>query len=204
MMRWSGWIGFGATVVPLAGAAGVASWAAATFLSYRFSDSLMLPLILFALLTYLGIQVTSEIPFMAAALLLVLGGLVGGLVGHLIPSSVHVVWGRAVLIMLGLIAAAFALSRLDGGLVSVSLRLLSLGSWMYLLGWAVIALLQPHNAIHKAWALLGAVVFTGVAAAWFGGVEEGDLGRTPRYATSLYLIGVNMMIAIVLGFGLTA
>lgn len=200
-MRWSGWIGFGASVVPLAAASGFLTWAAASLLSPHISDSLILPLILSAALIYLGIHVASEKPIVAASLLLLLGVMIGGLVARFIPASRDVAWGLAALIMSGLLVVAFGLSHVRVGLVAMSLRVLWIGSWVCLLGWVVIALLQSLSVIYRAWALLGAVVFTGLAAGWFANLDGVDLGEAPRHAASLYLIGVNVLIALVLGFG---
>lgn len=199
---WSGWVGFAASVVPLAAATAAISSAAARWVTPHVHPGWMLPLVLLAALCYVGVHIASPWPVAAAALLLVLGGLIGALLGRWIPASVQGAWGRAVLICAGLLTGAFVLALLAEG--KLPLRPLWIGSWLYLLGWVVLSFLRPGSGAYRLWALLGAGVFTGLAAAWFGGVELGDPADTPRQATSMYLIGLNLAIALVLWFGLGA
>lgn len=203
-MRWEGsaWVGFAASVVPLAAATGVLSAAGASWLAPHTPRVLLLPTVLLAALCFLGLHLVAARQLAAVGLLLAFGGLVGLLLAHWVPSLARSAWERGLLAGIGLLLASFVVSQAAPAWLRLPLRLLWFSSWAYLLGWVVLGLWRPDDAAYRLWAAAGAVIFSAVAAGWFSGVELGDTRQAPRQAAALYLIGLNLVIALVLWFGL--
>lgn len=202
--RWAGWIGFAATLVPLVAGTGFGTLAGALWIAPRLtSTALDLTLLLLAALGYIGVMLIADRAILASALLVGFGAAVGGLVGRWLPGLDPVAWVRSVGLGVFLLVVAFVIGRSTGGWLRRTARWLWAASWAYLLGWIAFGLWGPSQSVYRSWALAGAAVFWGLAAAWFASLDVGERPGTPRQAAALYLIGLNVVIALALALGLS-
>lgn len=199
---WAGWVGFGATVVPLVAAAGTGSLLGALWIAPRLSSGILdLTVLLLAALSYIGVMLTVERAILASSLLIGFGVLAGGILGRWLPALAEGAWARAVPVGILLLIVAFLAGQWGERWLNAPTRWLWIGSWFYLLGWIVLGLWQLPEQASRIWAVAGVALFWGLAAGWFASVEVGEGPGTPRHAASLYLIGLNVVIALALAVG---
>lgn len=201
--EWASWTGFGAAVAPLTTAAAVSSWLGAQWLAPRMPSGLEIPLALCALLCYLGVVAVGERPLPAVALLLCFAGLVGALLAGWLLPHLDPVWRPAILGALACLSAAFVLANLLAGRVAVPGRLLGSASLLYLFGWLGLVISQAGAGAYRIWAAVGVVMFIALTFRWLTDVDAVDVEAAPRQAASLYLLGLNLTIALALTLGLT-
>lgn len=139
------------------------------------------------------------------------GRLSGWVVGGLVPVSAVIlllphldpVWRPAILGALACLSAAFVLAHLLAGRVAVPGRLLGSASLLYLLGWLGLVIGQAGAGAYRIWAAVGVVMFIALTLRWLTDVDAADVAAAPRQAASLYLLGLNVTIALALTLGLT-
>ncbi len=201
--EWAAWVGFGATVVPLVGAAGIGTLLGALWIAPRLSSGVLdLAVLLLAGLSYIGVILTAERAILSSSMLIGFGVFAGGILGRWLPGLGDGTWARAVAVGTLLLMAAFLVGQWGERWLAAPTRWLWLGSWLYLAGWIVLGLWRMPLQVSRTWAMGGVALFGGLAAGWFASVEVGEGPGTPRHAASLYLIGLNVVIAFALAVGL--
>lgn len=160
-------------------------------------EAWILPVCLVAFLLFLACAAFRRAARWNSLLLLLFSLLLGMALKWLLPEGPGIAWSPSAWLAGGVLLAA-AISGKSLHWVPRELWLLLWGgSWFYLLGWMVLTSLVIATDWKVLWALLGFVVFTTLAAGWFGGSwgpspEEPAASR----AFDLYLLGVNLAVAL--------
>ena len=188
---------FAATILPPLLAALIASGLGGAALSPRITTGSVVPLTLFGLLLFVAMVTFKRARGWNAALLVAFSFVAGGVVNWLFEDRIGGTWLGAVSAAILILAISAPVGRRIGPrLVGIGAWLWLL-SWVYLFGWVVVAVLRPPPSWIRAWAIGGLVVYAGLSATWFAGLdpEQEDPSGT-AWAVDLYLLGLNLAIAV--------
>jgi hypothetical protein len=187
---------FVAALVPPLAAALIAGGLGATTLAPRLTAGSVVPAALFGLLIFAAMMTFKRARGWNAALLAAFSFVGCGVVGWLFRGRVGGTWlgaiGSAVLIL----TLAAVVGRRIGTVLVKQGPWLWLLSWVYLFGWIAAAVLGPSAGWIHGWAIGGLVVYAGLSAGWFAGLDPSapDPSGT-AWAIDVYLLGLNLAIA---------
>lgn len=190
------WAVFIIQVLPLSFLAGLGVALGLGFVAERLTESLQLPIVILGLLVFIGMITFRETRGWNIALLLSFGVIAGGFLGSIFPEGTGVSWVMALLTGLGVIFLAAGI----GNWLGVRLRGLGvglwIGSWIYLLGWVLLALTDSSSTLQTLWAAAGMVIFGGLAASWFANlVTTEQQSSNVSLAIDLFVLGLNLFVA---------
>lgn len=188
---------FAAAILPPLLAAVIASGLGDAALTTRLTMVSALPAALVGLLLFVAMLTFKRVRGWNAALLVVFSFAAGGILSWLFQGWVGGSWLGALsatVVILGV--SGFIGRRLGRPILEIGAYLWLL-SWVYLFGWVVVAVLQPSPTWIRAWAGGGAIVYAGLSAAWFGGLDP--FAPNPSgtsWAIDVYVLGLNLAIAV--------
>jgi FtsH-binding integral membrane protein len=157
---------------------------------------LTLPLLLVAVLLFAAMLTFRKTGAWNTGLLLGFALVIGFLLSGLRAGGAAYVWVGALGAMLAALACSAVVGRAMRGRLDMIGGGLWLVSWVYLVGWGVIAVMRAGSAFQVVWAAAGLLIFTGLAAAWFsalGGEREELPGVS--HAIDLYIFSFNLALA---------
>lgn len=189
------WAFAAATVPPLAVAL-IAGGLGAASIAPRLATNAIVPVSLFGILLFVAMMTFKRARGWNAAFLMAFSFVAFSVVSRLFQGRVGGTWLGAAATAGLIVAASAAVGRSIGKrLVRISPGLWLL-SWIYLFGWAIIAVLALPPVAVRSWAIAGLIVYTGLSAAWFAGLDPSapDPSGT-AWAIDVYLLGFNLAIA---------
>jgi hypothetical protein len=191
------WMVFVLQILPLTLLALASTVVGFAVLSPWVTPAMQLPLGLLALLLFIALLTFRESKGWNLALLLCLALVAGAVMGAAVSPEGRRLWALPLTTSL----AALALSGLLGGRLRGRLGKVGIGlwmlSWIYLLGWVILAVQHAPDDLSALWAAIGVVIFIGMATSWFASFGEGV--RRPSntsLAADLYILGFNLTLAI--------
>lgn len=190
------WAVFIIQVFPLTFLAGLGVALGLGFVAERLTAALQLPVVILGLLVFIGMITFRETRGWNIALLIGFGVIAGGFLGSIFPEGTGTSWAMALLATLGVIFLAAGV----GNWLGVHLRRLGLGlwigSWVYLLGWVLLAVTDSSPTLQTLWALAGMAIFGGMAAAWFANLMTTEQqSSNVSLAIDLFVLGLNLFVA---------
>ena len=187
---------FAAAILPPLTAALIAGALGAAAFTPRLTTGSVVPVALFGLLLFVAMLTFKRARGWNAALLVAFSFSASGVVSWLFQGRVGGTWLGALSAAVVILAISAIVGRRVGpGLVEIGAWLWLL-SWVYLFGWVVVAVVGPPATWIRAWAVGGLVIYAGLSAAWFAGLDP----RAPdpsgtAWAIDIYLLGLNLAIA---------
>jgi hypothetical protein len=156
----------------------------------------VLPVGLFAVLLFVAMMTFKRARGWNAGLMAGFSFVGIGVVSWLFEARAGGTWLGAIAAAAIILALAAVLGRSTGPRMVGLSPWLWLLSWVYLFGWVAAAVLGPSAGWIHAWAIGGLVVYAGLGAAWFAGLDP--LVENPSgtgWAIDIYLLGINLAIA---------
>ena len=190
------WAAFFIQIVPLTVLSSIATAAGIGLLADRLSASAQLPLAITGLLLFIALITFRETSGYNFGLLLGFSFVAGSFLGTLFPQQGDFSWGTALMAALGVIFLSAAIGSSMGERIA-SLRVgLWIASWIYLLGWVLIAALDLASLVQTLWGLLGMLIFGGLAGSWFASlISTKPSTSSVSLAIDLYVLGLNLLVA---------
>jgi hypothetical protein len=151
---------------------------------------------LLLLLSFLGLLALKRTANWNVVILVLFGFLVGSFAG-LIPSGKgNLQWWYSLGLASSIIIASYFASRIIRRRLSEIGMGLWLLTWIYVLGWAGLFLLDLDPVFQVVWASFGLILFVGMSIVWFSNSKPA-LDRFPGSALGidLFLITLNLIIA---------
>lgn len=189
------WV-FAAAIVPPLAAALVAGGLGAAALTPRMTAGSILPVALAGLILFVAMMAFKRARGWNAALLAAFSFVGFGVVGWLFQGRAGGTWPGALASAVVILAIAAIIARRGGTQLVGAGAWLWLLSWVYLFGWVAVAVLAPPAIWIRAWAVGGLLVYAGLSAAWFAGLDPLAPNRSgTAWAMDIFLLGANLAIA---------
>lgn len=190
------WAAFFIQIFPLTFIAGIGAAFGLGFMAERIPGSLQLPIAIIGLLVFIALITFREVGGWNIGLLIGFGVIAGAFLGSIFPTDGNLDWSMALLAALGLLFLASAVGNWLGE------RLRNLGvvfwvaSWVYLLGWVLLAIVDFPSVFQIIWALAGLIIFSGLASTWFANLMTSETpSSNVSLAIDLFIIGMNLLVA---------
>ena len=190
------WALFGIRILPFTLLALAATGFGMRVLSPHVTPAMRLPAVILVLLAFIAYLTFRQSKAWSLALLIGLTMGAGCLLSEI--SALHTgAWAKP----LGLAALVVSVAALISRALRDRLAWAGAGfyalSWVYLLGWPVLNLLQVSRLITTCWALGGVVIFAGLACFWFSALPRRvETSTGPSLAGDLYLLLFNLSLGI--------
>lgn len=190
------WANFFIQVFPLTFIAGLGAAFGLGFVAERLPETLHLPIAIFGLVVFIGMVTFRGTGGWNIALLIGFAVIAGAFLGSIFTSESELSWGMALLAALGIMF----LSAGVGNWLGIRLRGLGvtlwIGSWGYLLGWILLAMLDSSTMLQTIWAFAGLIIFGGLAATWFANLMTSEEHQNNvSLAIDLFILGLNLFVA---------
>jgi len=171
------------------------------FVGFQFSSSSagsnLLPVMLVGLLLFAALITFKKTRGWNIALLLSLALVLGFIIGVLLSSENKSEAPVVVLRTLFLLLVAALIGSLLGQRSAYFGVSLWVASWVHVFGWVIIMIAQLSFEFIRIWAVIGLIIFTGLAVVWFGRLEDHLVETTgPTLAIDLYFLSINLSIVI--------
>jgi FtsH-binding integral membrane protein len=187
------WSAFLLQVLPIGALALAATAVGSGIFSEIVSPAFSLPLIVVGLILFVALLTFRNVAGWNLGLLITFALVVGLYLGRVFPEVGGSSWRLTLMVVLGLLLGAAAIgARLSGRLQRLG-SVLWIVSWIYLLGWILVALLPLAPPIIMVWASVGVAIFFGLSSSWFAGLRDyAEKGKGVTLAIDLYILGINL------------
>ena len=190
------WANFFIQIFPLTFLAGIGAAFGLGFVAERLPESLHLPMAILGLVVFIGMVTFREAGGWNIGLLIGFGVIAGAFLGSIFPAEADLSWGMALLVALGILFLAAGVGNWLGIRLQGLAATLWIGSWGYLLGWILLALLDSSTMLQTIWAFAGLIIFGGLAATWFANLMTSEEHQKHvSLAIDLFILGLNLFVA---------
>ena len=190
------WANFFIQIFPLTLLAGIGGAFGLGFVAERVPESMYLPIAIFGLVVFIGMVTFRGVGGWNIALLIGFSVIAGAFLGSVFPSEEGLSWTMALLATLGILFLAAGVGNWLGIRLQGLGVTLWIGSWGYLLGWVLLALLDSSTMLQTIWAFAGLIIFGGLAATWFANLMTSEeQPNTVSLAIDLFIVGLNLFVA---------
>jgi FtsH-binding integral membrane protein len=190
------WAAFFIQVVPLTALASLASVAGIGLFANRVTEGLQLPIAVLGLLLFLALITFRETSTWNFVLLLTFALIAGTFLGGTFSEEVQFSWGVALLTALGVLFLTAAVGGYFGERIGRWSVALWIGSWVYLLGWVIIAFANLPPSAQTIWAFAGLIIFGGLSTSWFASLMSSEAkASTVSLAIDLFILVINLLVA---------
>jgi hypothetical protein len=187
---------FAAAILPPLAAALIAGGLGAAALTPRLTGNSILPVGLLAVLLFVAMMTFKRARGWNAGLMVAFPFVGGGVVSWLFQGRAGGTWLGAITSAAVILVLAAVLARRVGARLAEVGAWLWLLSWVYLFGWVVAAVLSLPTGWIRAWGVAGLLVYAGLSAAWFAGLDpSAENPSGTAWAIDVYLLGFNLAIA---------
>lgn len=190
------WANFFIQIFPLTFLAGIGGAFGLGFLAERLPEALHLPIAILGLVVFIGMVTFRGVAGWNIALMIAFGVIAGAFLGSVFPAEEGLSWTMAFLATLGILFLAAGIGNWLGIRLQGLGVTLWIGSWGYLLGWILLALLDSSTFLQTLWAFAGLVIFGGLAATWFANLMTSEeQPNNVSLAIDLFIVGLNLFVA---------